>query len=385
MTILPFPEKNRPGGEPMPVDCLSLPVAPRANSKIRFTGNGKPAPAMPPVEAVTWIGDLIREGKIIDAVDINGPGDALASPEPTMETLDLLRSTYPDIEIRVTTVGFNASQLARTLAEKGVRQVNLLVDGVDPEIVKKIYAWIRPGKKTVPLPKAAELLIAEQKTAVTSMHKAGLKVNIQTTVYPGINDEHTETIAGQMAGLGAGSMTLRPFKPEDTNEGMPVASDKTIMATVKKSAARHLEVIGCCKESIAPPPGGNFALPGTLLPKPSKERPNVAVVSLNGMDVDLHLGQADQILIYGPREDGLACLLEARPAPGTGGGDSRWEKLAKECLFDCCALLTANAGDNPQKVLAGLGVKVLITEDNIEGTVDVLYGGGKEKKGKNTK
>jgi nitrogen fixation protein NifB len=116
-----------------------------------------------------------------------------------------------------------------------------------------------------------------------------------------------------------------------------------------------------------------------LLPKPTKERPNVAVVSSNGIEVDLHLGQADKLLIYGPRtSDGLPSLLTVRNAPEAGTGSSRWETLARECLIDCFALLAAKAGENPQKVLAELGIKILLTEDNIEGLVDVLYGGGKK-------
>ncbi|MCW5201226.1 hypothetical protein VU07_05490, partial [Desulfobulbus sp. F4] len=69
-----------------------------------------------------------------------------------------------------------------------------------------------------------------------------------------------------------------------------------------------------------------------------------------------------------------------RDAPEAGAGSSRWETLARECLFDCFALLAAKAGENPQKVLAEQGIKVLLAEDSIEGLVDVLYGGGKKQK-----
>jgi nitrogen fixation protein NifB len=115
------------------------------------------------------------------------------------------------------------------------------------------------------------------------------------------------------------------------------------------------------------------------LPKPTAERPRVAVVSGTGMDVDLHLGQAKTILIYGPREDGLACLLETRQSPDPGSGESRWEQLA-DILHDCFALLAASAGQRPREVLGNRGIRVILTEENIEGTVDVLYGGGKKEK-----
>lgn len=119
-----------------------------------------------------------------------------------------------------------------------------------------------------------------------------------------------------------------------------------------------------------------------MLPEPTKERPNVAVVSSNGMDIDLHLGEAVRALIYGPREDGLPCLLGSRLLPEAGGGGTRWEALA-DTLVDCFALLTASTGESPRKVLSRRGITVLITDDNVEGTVDVLYGGGKKgKKGR---
>jgi nitrogen fixation protein NifB len=94
------------------------------------------------------------------------------------------------------------------------------------------------------------------------------------------------------------------------------------------------------------------------------------------MEVDLHLGQAYQVLIYGPREDGLACLLETRPAPEPGSSD-RWEELA-ERLPDCFAILAASAGERPRNILGDHGITILITDGEIESTVDMLYGGGKK-------
>jgi nitrogen fixation protein NifB len=98
--------------------------------------------------------------------------------------------------------------------------------------------------------------------------------------------------------------------------------------------------------------------------------------------VDLHLGHAIKAMVYGPRGDGLACLLGVRDLPEPGSGAQRWETLA-ETLSDCFVLLTASAGENPRKILSRKGLSVLITDGEIEGTVDVLYGGG--KKGKKNK
>jgi len=92
------------------------------------------------------------------------------------------------------------------------------------------------------------------------------------------------------------------------------------------------------------------------------------------MEIDLHLGQAYQVLIYGPREDGLACLLTTRPVPEPGSGSSRWKELATT-LSDCFAVLAASAGESPRRILGSLGITVLITDGDIEGSVETLLGG----------
>ena len=42
--------------------------------------------------------------------------------------------------------------------------------------------------------------------------------------------------------------------------------------------------------------------------------------------------------------------------------------------------MAASAGQRPREVLGNRGIRVILTEENIEGTVDVLYGGGKKEK-----
>ncbi|CAK8713252.1 nitrogen fixation protein NifB [Candidatus Electrothrix aarhusensis] len=366
-------------GKSMQIESLILPAAPQANNRKRFGEIDTPDPALLSNEALAWISDLIKGGKEVNGINISGPGDALAAPDTLFFLLDLLKEKHPDCPVKLTTIGLNAAPLAADLADKGIAQINLQIEAVSADILKKIYLWIRPDKRTVPLHEVIEFLLQEQERTITALKSAGIRVNIQTTVYPGVNDEHIAPLAEKAASWGASSITLLPFQPVSEEEKLD-ACDAALLESAKKAAAAHLELADDEDVYLPPPSGGNFQNATTILPKPSKKRPNVAVVSASGMDVDLHLGQADRVLIYGPREDGLACLLESRTAPEVGSGDSRWQALAEKCLFDCFALLASNAGQNPQKVLEDMGIKVLLTEENIEGTVDVLYGGGKKKK-----
>jgi nitrogen fixation protein NifB len=365
------------------VGRLHLPVAPRANSRSKFADSTKIKPAMQPEEALRWLDRTIADGNEIGIVGISGPGDPLAVPGPTLRTLRLVREKYPEISLCLTTCGLGGAPLAGELAEIGLSHVTLLVDAVDPAIAEKMYAWIRPSTKTVPLDQAAEVLVDEQSEAIKAFKKAGIPVKINTTVYPGYNADHLETIAATVAGLGADIMAVVPFWPGEAVGEFPAVPDMDLLETVRDKAARHMDLMPsweACGESLVglKETSGRDAH-AIALPKPTKERPNVAVVSASGMDVDLHLGHATKALIYGPREDGLACLLEARDLPVPGSGEARWEKLA-ELLSDCFVLLTSSAGQNPREVLSRNGLTVFITDGEIAPTVDVLYGGGKKGK-----
>ncbi len=379
MTILPFEHKISCMQSPR-IDNLVVPLAPQATTRKRFGESSSPLAALSPNEALDWISTLIRQGKELGGVTLCGPGDALATAEKTFAFVDILRQEYPQLTIQITSNGLGLSSLVGSLVEKKISQVNLQVEAVEKDLILALYTWIRPGKKTLPLAEAAEILLKEQAAATRTLSQAGIQVTVQTTVYPQINDQHLAQLAQTMADWGACSIMLLPYQVTNAEEEGPSACSPALLDQAKAAVAPYLSLVEYGTSLLPPSTGTTFA--GTMLPKPSSERPNVAVVSASGMEVDLHLGQAATFLIYGPRqEDGLASLISTRKAPeAVGTGNARWEALAKECLFDCFALLAAKAGENPQKVLAEQGIKVLLAEESIEGLVDVLYGGGKKQK-----
>jgi nitrogen fixation protein NifB len=371
MAIIQFP-KNGP-------ITLTLPVAERSLARIRFDPIEKQARAVLPEGACNWVDEQIRKGVKVTAVNIEGPGDPLADIDKTMATLRLFRHKYPDIALGLTTLGIHGEKYAGKLRKAGVQNVTLLIDAIDRRIADKLYAWIRPAQKTIPLEQATTILMAEQQAAIKTFLKAGCSVAIRSTVYPGFNDAHIETIAEAMAGCGAQAMILKGYQPAaDEEEPLLVSPGCELMQRLLSKAVRHLPT------TLAPAndtlnPCQDPAAASAVLPRPTKTRPNVAVVSSNGMEVDLHLGQAYQALIYGPREDGFPCLLATRPVPEPGGGSNRWQEFGGT-LEDCFALLAASAGESPRSILAERGIAVLICDSDIAATVDKLYGGGKKGK-----
>ena len=168
----------------------------------------------------------------------------------------------------------------------------------------------------------------EQRQAVAAFVAAGLTVKINTTLYPGHNADHVETIARIMAGLGATIMAVVPFWPGGEGgggeSGNVAAPDMDLLDSVREKVARHISLMpswGECGRDLVGLEKGE-AVTALTLPRPVAGRPNVAVASATGMDV----GPCTWAMRPGcsstaRARNGLACLLETRDAPGAGWRD----------------------------------------------------------------
>lgn len=422
---------------------ILLPVAGKSPARRRFGEPQAPGRALSPADVLQWLERMLASGVTVTSVGIAGPGDPLSDPAPVMETLGAVHVAHPELSLSIATLGIcppeiSIAQMATELAALGLSRVTLLVDAVDPAIVEKLFSWIRPGRRTVPLDQAAVMLVDAQSQAIRSFREAGLHVTVAMTVYPGVNEHHVEDVASITASLGADMLALVAYTgPSSASAGAsgpapastcapsscepaacsscgsakscgskapaPSVEEPEIpelpplapgrMEELRAAAARYIvltpEGDPCAQDVAWAEPigtddaGAALHLNNPTVPKPAPGKPNVAVASSDGMEVDLHLGQAIRFLIYGPRaEDGLPSLLGMRDAPepgAEGGGDARWNALA-DTLSDCFALLASSVGQNPRKALAARGITVLTTEADVQGAVDVLYGGGKKSK-----
>ena len=104
---------------------------------------------------------------------------------------------------------------------------------------------------------------------------------------------------------------------------------------------------------------------------PKEHRPYVACASREGVLVNMHLGQAGKLYIYGKDGSGYK-LIAVRKAPEDGGGEERWLKLSK-LLKDCCVLLVEAAGRAPRETLNKQGIKVIALPGLIETGLEEIY------------
>ncbi len=359
---------------------VHLPVAPQVTARTRFASSlPRRVGFLMPEEALGVLEEAMETSvEKISMAAISGPGDPLAVPDTTFKTIALVKDRFPQLSIGIKTLGIGGEAFAPDLARAGVEYVELLVNGVRADILERLYAWIRPGQKTLKITDAVQLMLREQCNCIPALKYNNIKVSVLTTLYPGYNLDHIRCLSRKMMELGAGSISLVPYVAEADAEVSLEPPTPFEVASARKTAAQHLPVIDApvLTPSSKPLQEDCFTTDRLRL-KPQADRPNVAVLSSNGMDINLHLGQAVKVLVYGPRGDGLACLLEARKLPGSGTGSRRWKELAA-VIPDCFALLTSGIGNAPRKILSENGIRVVVTEENIEGCVDVLYGGGKK-------
>jgi nitrogen fixation protein NifB len=339
-----------------------------------------------PGQAINYL--IAAAGKIprLSVAGIAGPGDPFADPEITLETLALVRKRFPCMLACVATNGLGLLPYVDTLAALNVSHVTITVNAVDPSVGAKIYAWVKDGKTVLRGEKGAALLCERQAAAIKELKQRGITVKVNTIILPGINDHHIEEVARTVAADGAAVMNCIPLYPAGGTifeELLPPSPEK--IAALRKRAGQYLPLMYHCARCRADAAGLldaplSDAAQGLLkeserLPlNPGEHRPFVAVATREGVLVNLHLGAADEVWVFGRVNDAYS-LIEKRRTPAPGGGDHRWEELAG-LLKDCRMLLASGAGPTPARLLEGRGLKIVITEGLIAHGLSAAFGDG---------
>ena len=374
---------------------VHLPVAPKCNLGCNFCNRkfdclnesrpGVTSKVLSPQQSVAYL------GKVIDLIDvplsvvgIAGPGDPFANPNETMETLRLVRQEFPEMLLCVASNGLAIGPHIHELADLGTSHVTITVNAVDPEIGAKIYRFVRPEREVFRGLEGAQLLLERQLDAIDQLKSLNVTVKVNSIVMPGVNDHHIPTIAKQMSGLGVdyhNCMALYPL--EGTPFGELTEPDDAMMSSIRQECGTYVPQMMHCQRCRADAAGmlgedndeilqQALAEASTAPLNPADDRPYVAVTSFEGLLVNQHLGESEQLWVFRPNEAGGYEAVETRPTPLPGSGEDRWAELARR-LTDCRVLLCANAGQSPKLALAKHGIRVMVAEGLIEEALDAVY------------
>ncbi|HEY5763638.1 MAG TPA: nitrogenase cofactor biosynthesis protein NifB, partial [Rhodocyclaceae bacterium] len=126
----------------------------------------------------------------LSVVGVAGPGDALAIPERTFKTFELIQAAAPDIRLCLSTNGLALPDHVERIKALGVDHVTITINMVDPEIGAQIYPWIFFDHKRRRGVEAATILHERQMLGLEMLVEAGILVKVNSVMIPGINDRH---------------------------------------------------------------------------------------------------------------------------------------------------------------------------------------------------
>jgi len=373
---------------------VHLPIAPKCNIQCNYCNRqydcvnesrpGVTSAVVTPMQAVEYLKALSTRLENISVIGIAGPGDPMANPEETLETLRLTKEAFPDKLFCLSTNGVNLTPYIDDLASLGVSHVTVTVNAVDPAIGGEIYAWARHEKRIYRGVAAGEFILERQLEAIPKLKAKGIIVKINSIVLPWINNQHIPEIAKTVASLGADVMNCIPVVPtKDTEFASMGEPSKAEMIALRANAGKHLPMMthcARCRADAAGLLGKDLQDAHELLREYSlrvvdvtHQRPYVAVATNEGLLVNLHLGEAQSLNIFKQTPNGFR-LVEERATPEPGCGEERWKQLAG-ILSDCRAVLVSGVGKSPTTILQGSGIRVVQMTGLIDEGLEAVFNG----------
>ncbi len=373
---------------------VHLPVAPLCNIQCNYCKRGfdcvnesRPgvtSEVLSPEQALTYLIRLKEKMPHLSVVGIAGPGDPFANPVQTMSTLRLIRKQFPEMVLCLSSNGLNILPYIEELKELEVSHVTITFNGTNEETLSKIYKWVRFEKRGYFGKQAVSILLKNQLEAIRVLKRKGFIVKINTIVVPGINDTLISEIAKEVKELGADIMNTIPLYPV---EGTPFENveepTSKFMKELRKEVEKHLPPMTHCTRCRAdavgllgqddPEAKRILSEVSNLSVSLDESKPYVAVSSYEGLLVNQHLGEAQQLYIFKETPNGYK-LVEQRATPIPGGGNNRWKLLANS-LDDCRALLVGGIGPSPSSIIGRSGIKIMEMAGLIDEGLDAVYKG----------
>jgi len=375
---------------------IHLPVAPQCNIQCNYCDRkfdcmnesrpGVTSAVLAPKQALAYLDKVLLRVPQLKVVGIAGPGDPFATPDETLETLRLVREKYPEMLLCVASNGLNTAPYAEDLARLQVSHVTITVNTIDPLIGAKFYSWVRDRKKIYRGEEGARVLLERQLASIHALKAAGVTLKINTILVPGINDHHVEVVAEEMRSLGADVMNCIPLFPVANTpfadkEELPLSEVKKIREHVAEIIPQ-MEHCTRCRADAVGLLGADQSHELVSLMKDSANglledrsgRPYVAVASMEGIIINQHLGEAEQLWIF-EYDEIEPKLVEMRNAPEPGDGNLRWRELAKS-VEDCHSILVSGVGRKPRWVMEQCGLRVIEANGLIAQAMDSLHRSG---------
>ncbi len=235
-------------------DEINLPVAPSCNMMCNFcnrcsdcvlNGNNPEyfSKVLTPRLAVNKAIASIEKNKRAGIFKISGPGEPLSNVQ-TFEVLRRLSVSLPDYVYSVCTNGILLEDKAEELAELNVKKVEVAVNAVFTRTITKLYSRIVKNNNVVASPEVmTAVMLQGQFNGIRACIERGMLVSVNTTYFPGINDNDILVIASKCEELGVKNMYLIAHKPEGKLKNLqkPVIQD---LIALRNQVSKYIREVG---------------------------------------------------------------------------------------------------------------------------------------------
>lgn len=252
------------GGDHSKAGRIHLPVAPGCNIKCGFCERrfdcanesrpGVTSKVLTPEQAVKRVA-LVKQhmlkkgGAELKVVGIAGPGDPLANPA-TFETFRLVKDTFPEMTLCLSTNGLLLTENLHILQRLGVHSITVTINALTPKTGAKIYEWVNLHGTRLDGDQGAAVLIKRQLDGVRFAAAVGMMVKVNHVYIPGINDHESLDLAVKVRELGAEMMNIIPVIPMGIfKETSP--PDEAAMELIRNQAELILSQARHCKQCRA--------------------------------------------------------------------------------------------------------------------------------------
>lgn len=386
---------------------MHVPVAPACNVQCNYCNRkfdcanesrpGVTSTRLTPAEAARKVGAVLQRLPQLTVVGIAGPGDALAKPEVSFETLERVGSAHPQLKLCLATNGLALAAHVDTLRRLKVDHVTVTWNAVRPEVAAAIYQWVLDGKQKLTGFAAARHLLSAQLEGIAAVVEAGILCKVNSVLVPGINEEDILEINRGLAGRGVFIHNVMPLlsAPEygtafsKSGQRGPTSEE---IDTVRSACAGSVRLMTHCRQCradaiglLGEDLGADFLAAGQDC-EGAGERVHtasvagplrVAVATRDGRSVDCHFGHAESFAIFEIDDEGARPLgLRHAPAYCQGGfGEEEELEEVIAAIADCSHVLVAKMGRCPRERLARSGIVVMddFAHEPVTSALELLY------------
>lgn len=373
---------------------IHLPVAPKCNIQCNYCNRkfdclnesrpGVTSKVLKPEAALQRLITVREKIPQTKVVGIAGPGDALANRQ-TFDTLELVKRTYPEIILCLSTNGLLLSESLYRLKEIGVSCITITINAIEPKVGSEIYTWISYNGNRLYGEDAARMLFPQQWEGLEKATEMGFVVKVNTVFIPGINTGEIPKIAKRAKEKGAHFQNIIPLIPlpgtRFSRLPLPSGKEKKKIQSVCKSLIPQVWHCRQCRSDAIGFLGGDMSREIFLSEKLEKGDGSfrIAVASKYAGLVSEHFGHAEEFEIYEIKQ-GLPHFLEIRsirpycygPEHCFDEGDTL-EQIIK-VIEDCRAVFCSRIGYEPKKRFISVGIEPIEIYDTIENAVKFFLG-----------